>query len=487
MHLTLRIQLQLAIFAVVSLIAGAVMIFGYIKLPALAFGIGRYTVTLELPEAAGLYKGGNVTYRGTTVGTVDDVRLTDTGVEAVLSLDSGTQVPSNLQAEVHSQSAVGEQYVALLPRDEDSPPLRNGDIVARDDVRVPPNINDLVAATNRGLQAIPQENLKTAVDEAYIAVGGLNDELSRLVKGSTSLAIDARAHLDSLTSLIDEAKPVLDSQADTSDSIAAWASNVASLTGQLETHDSALRGFFDNGANAAEQGRQLFERLKPTLPVLLANLVSVGEVAVTYNAGIEQVLVVLPPSVAALQAAGVANFNTKQDYKGAYLNFNLNLNLPPPCVTGYLPAQQQRAAALTDSPDLPEGAFYCRVPQDSTLLAVRGARNIPCPDDPNRRAPSAHMCETGEPYVPLNDGMSWKGDPNATLSGQDIPQLRPDQNPPPAAPPAPAAPPSIAVTEYDPATGSYIGPDGRLYTQSNLARSASEGQTWESMLLPHGR
>ena len=71
---------------------------------------------MQLPEAGGLYERGNVTYRGTEVGQVKSVHLTDSGVEAVLSLRSDVKIPSNLDAEVHSQSAVGEQYLALLPR-----------------------------------------------------------------------------------------------------------------------------------------------------------------------------------------------------------------------------------------------------------------------------------------------------------------------------------------------------------------------------------
>ncbi|CAJ1581081.1 MlaD family protein [[Mycobacterium] wendilense] len=476
MHLTRRIRMQLTVFAVVSVVAGAVMIFGYINVPAM-FGIGRYAVTVELPEAAGLYKGGNVTYRGTKVGRVDDVRLTDTGVEAVLSLNSGVDIPSDLRAEVHSQSAVGEQFVALLPRDGGSAPLKGDDVITRDNVTVPPDINELVDATNKGLQAIPRDNLKTAVDEGYVAFGGLGPDLARLVDGSTSLAIDARRDLDSLTTLIDESGPVLNSQVDSSDSIAAWARNVANLADQVKNHDSDVRKFLDRGAGAADQGRALFDRVNPTLPVLLANLVSVGEVALTYNAGIEQILVVLPASVASLQAAGIANRDTRQDYKGAYLDFNLNLNLPPPCNTGYLPVQQRRPAAHTDAPDLPEGDVYCRVPQDSQVLAVRGARNIPCLNAPGKRAPTAQLCESDEQYVPLNEGLNWKGDPNATLSGQAVPQLRPGQE----------APASIPAPQYDPATGTYVGPDGKLYTQSNLARPVLGEQTWESMLVPPGR
>ena len=47
-------------------------------------------------------------------------------------------------------------------------------------------------------------------------------------------------------------------------------------------------------AAAADEARALFDRLQPTLPILLANLVSVGDVGVTYRANLEQLLVVLP-------------------------------------------------------------------------------------------------------------------------------------------------------------------------------------------------
>lgn len=477
MHMTRRIWIQLAIFIVVSMTAFVVMISGYLRLPNLLFGVGHYTVTVQLPAAGGLYDRGNVTYRGTEVGEVTSVHLTKTGVEAVLSLKSGIDIPSDLEAEVHSQTAVGEQYVALLPRNASSPPLKNGDIIARNDTTVPPDINSLLDATNRGLEAIPGDNLKTAVDEAYTAVGGLGPDISRFVKGSTSLAIEARKNLDELTNLVDNAAPVLDTQTDTAASVQAWAAHLADITGQLKDNDAAVQGVLRNGGAAAGEVRALFDRLRPTLPIVLANLVSVGQVAVTYQPAIEQLLVLLPQGAATVQGAGLANRNTKQDYKGAFLSFNLNVNLPPPCTTGFLPTTQQRVPALVDYPDRPAGDLYCRVPQDSPLN-VRGARNLPCETVPGKRAPTVKMCESNENYVPLNDGFNWKGDPNATLSGQPIPQLPPD----PATAALPPAPP-VAAAEYDPATGTYVGPDGHVYTQANLASAAKE-QSWQTMLLP---
>jgi phospholipid/cholesterol/gamma-HCH transport system substrate-binding protein len=477
MRLNKQMKVQLALFTVIALIAVLVMTLHYMRLPSMLFGIGRYYVTVELPQASGLYSGGNVTYRGTEIGRVDAVRLTPTGVEAVLALKSGIDVPSDLRAEVHSQSAIGEQYVALLPRNGDARPLSDGDVVARANTSVPPDVNTLLTDVNAGLQAIPQDNLKTVIDESYTAVGGLGPELSRIVTGTSDLAIKARANLDPIIALIDKSQPVLDSQTNSSDAIAAWAKNLSTVTEELKTHDRAVAGVIDNTGATADQARQLVDRIRPTLPVLLANLTSVGRVAVSYRANLEQILVLFPQLVAINQAGVVTSFDTKEDYKGQRFGFNLNLNLPPACPTGFLPAQQRRSASEVDAPPRPAGDLYCRVPQDSPF-SVRGARNIPCATVPGKRAPTAAMCESDEQYVPLNDGMNWKGDPNATLSGQPIPQL-----PPGAASPPPATPP-VAIAQYDPATGEYVGPDGKRYRQSDLAQTANGDRTWQTMLLP---
>ncbi|CAN5768947.1 MlaD family protein [soil metagenome] len=471
MRLTRGMRIQLAVFLLIGLVAAGLMAVQYVKVPAM-LGIGQYAVTVQLPVSAGLYPSGNVTYRGVAVGRVGEVRLTSTGVEAVLDMRSGVDIPSDVDAEVHSQSAVGEQYVALLPRDGTSPVLRDGDVIPLDRTSVPADLNGLLDDTNAGLLAIPRDDLRTVIDESATAVGGLGPDLSRLIRGATTLATDARDNLPSLTALIDRASPVLDSQGDTATSIEQWSAHVASVTAQLRDNDAAVAGVLQGGGPAAGEVRALLDRVRPTVPILLANLVSTGEVALAYQPALEQILVLLPQGTAIFQGLGVPTHGTKLP-PGGFLDFNLNVNLPPACTTGFLPTQQQRSTALVDAPDRPDGDLYCRIPQDS-VFNVRGVRNIPCMTVPGKRAPTVTMCESGESYVPLNDGMSWKGDPNATLSGQGIPQL------------PPGGPPVIATVEYDPATGTYLGPDGRVYRQSDLARTSTADQTWESMLAPPG-
>lgn len=479
MHLNRQARIQLAIFSVLAMIALAAMSVNYMKLPAKLFGIGHYTVTMQLPTTGGLYETSNVTYRGTEIGRVTAVRLDDSGVVAELSLRSDTPVPSDLKAEVHSQSAIGEQYVELLPRDGAAPPLKDGDVIAADDTTVPRDINNVLDAVVTGLKAVPRDNLRTVVDESFTAVGRLGPELTKIVDGTLDLSRDARDNLDPMLALIDNVKPVLDSQTESSAAIENWADHVATVTRDLADHDGDLRGVITEGGPSLGETRALVQRLQPTLPVLMANLVSVGQIGLAYHDNIEQILVLLPQLMAINQGAFAANVNTKQDYKGAYLSFNLNLNLPPPCTTGYLPTQQMRTAAEQDFPDRPAGDLYCRVPQDSPFN-VRGARNTPCATVPGKRAATVKECESRQEYVPLNDGFNWKGDPNATGTGQAVPQLRPttDQG---------APPPPIAIAYYDQATGAYVGPDGRHYTQADLAQTAPKEKTWETMLLPPGR
>ena len=496
LRLSRRIWTQLAILASITVIAVAVMAFGFVKVPAL-LGVGRYQVSVDLPASGGLYPTSVVNYRGSEVGIVKSVDVTRDGVRAILSLNSGIAIPSDVSAAVHSRSAVGEQFLELTPHSGTSqntgPKLRDGDVIPVGRTQIPVDIGSLLDTTNRALQAIPQDNLHTVVDEASKAVAGLGPELSRLVDGGTALAIGSGKTKDQFAKLIDQFPPVASSQVRTSDSIATWAAHISSITSQLKAQDTAFADLLNVGGPTLDEGTALFDRIQPTLPVLLANLVSLGKIAVDYHNDLEQLLVLFPQGTAVMSAIAEPDSGSKQDYKGIYLDFNLNLNLPPPCNTGFLPVQQQRIPSRQDYPDRPAGELYCRVPQDSALN-VRGVRNTPCETKPGKRAPTAEMCESDEQYVPLNDGYNWKGDPNATLSGQGVPQYAPGKDPrtpPPAgrAPPPPGAPapaPPAAVVPYDPATGTYVAPDGRTYTQSDLA-DGTKGKTWQSMLMPPNR
>src|ERR1700677_4148291 len=301
-----RTWIQLSILTLVTVVSCGAMAFNFMKLPETLFGIGDYTVTVDLPQSGGLYQTSVVTYRGPDVGQGKSVDVTATGGRAGRALRSGSKVPLDVQASVHSRSAIGEQYIELTPQPgkdgEHSRALRAGDVIPVGRVDVPVDIAHLLDLTNRALQAIPRDNLHTVIDETNKAVGGLGPELSRIVDGSTALAIEGGKTVDPLGQLIDQSPPVLNSQVQTSDSIATWAAHTASIFGQLKAQNTAFADLINQGGPGLSEGKALFDRVAPALPTLLANLVSLGNIAVTYRSDLEQLLVLYPEGTAVMSA-----------------------------------------------------------------------------------------------------------------------------------------------------------------------------------------
>ena len=175
---------------------------------------------------------------------------------------------------------------------------------------MPPDFDALLDTLNEGLNAIPHDDLETVVDESYTAFGGLGPDLSRLVTGGGALAAGARQNLGPLLTLIDQSKPILDAQADSSDAVQTWAAHLATISRQLQNNDGAVAGSAAPGRPSRRRGRQLSTGCGPPFPSSLANLASVAQVALTYQPGLEQLLVLVPQAAAAAQGITLANRDT---------------------------------------------------------------------------------------------------------------------------------------------------------------------------------
>lgn len=470
MMLSRFVRIQLIIFAVLTVVGLVVMSLQYVKVPTM-LGIGRYETTVELASTGGLYPHANVTFRGTTVGVVEAVTLTSSGVEARMSLDKSVQIPADVDAIVKSVSAVGEQYVDLIPRagsdgsSSDGAILANGDVIPLDRSSIPQDVGSMLNQADVLLAGISDTRLETVIDEAFKAFNGAGPDLQKLIDSARLFVDEANSNVDATKTLIDQIGPLLDTQVVSSDAIRSWTTDLVTFTDQLRASDADLRGVLAKGPGATDEANQLFQQLQPTLPILLANLVSVGQVAVTYNASLEQILVLYPPLTASLRTAATGG---PVEY-GAVTDFALQLNDPPACTTGFLPPEQRRSGDQTEFIETPNNLFCNVAPDDPT--GVRGARNTPCMEYPGRRGPTVEACRDG--WTPLGNNP-----PGGPVMPADVPSytLQPSSYTDPAAVPATARP-------YDPETGKFIGADGSTYTQSDLTpASRREDQTWQTLM-----
>jgi phospholipid/cholesterol/gamma-HCH transport system substrate-binding protein len=516
--LTPFIKRQLVAFGILTVISLLVLGIYYLQVPSLV-GIGQYTLKAELPASGGLYPTANVTYRGITIGKVTDVEPTEKGAEATMSIDSHYKIPVDTVANVHSVSAVGEQYLDLVSKDTSSNRyLSDGQTITKG--TVPAEIGPALDTANRGLAVLPKDKIASLLDETAESVGGLGPALQRLVDSTQAIVGDFKTNITSVNDIIQNSGPVLDSQVKSGSAIERWARNLNSLSAQAAQRDQNVKSILSQAAPTADQVNSVFSDVRDSLPQTLANLEVIFDLLKRYHAGVEQVLVFLP------QGASIAQTVAAPFPNQAALDLGLSINLPPPCLTGFIPAAEWRSPADTSLQPLPSGT-YCKIPMDTPANSVRGSRNIPCADVPGKRAASPRECRDPRPYVPAGTN-PWYGDPNQILTCP-APSARCDQSvrpgmvipaptinngmnpapsdrvsgtPPPTSDPlsrpgsgtvqcngqqpnpcvyTPSGPPSAV---YSPQSGELVGPDGVKYSVENSTKTGDDG--WKEMLAPAG-
>ncbi len=200
-------KVQLAMFAVITAITLTLMAIFYLRLPA-TFGIGTYGVSADFVAGGGLYKNANVTYRGVAVGRVESVGLNPNGVTAEMRLNSGTPIPSNVTATVKSVSAVGEQYIDLVPPGNPaSTKLRNGSRIERQNTRIGQDVAELLKRAESLVNSIGDTRLRELLHETFIAANGSGPELARLIESARLLVDEANVNYPQVSELIDQAGP----------------------------------------------------------------------------------------------------------------------------------------------------------------------------------------------------------------------------------------------------------------------------------------
>jgi phospholipid/cholesterol/gamma-HCH transport system substrate-binding protein len=518
--LTPFVKRQLIVF--VFLTVGSILVLGmyYLQIPSL-MGVGRYTLKAELPASGGLYPTANVTYRGNTIGKVTDVEPTERGAQATMSIDSRYKIPIDATANVHSVSAVGEQYLDLVSTGKPGKYFSQGQTIAQG--TVPSEIGPALDTANRGLAALPADKIPQLLDETAQSVGGLGPALQRLVDATQAIVGDFKNQITDVNDIIQNSGPIVDSQVNSSSAIERWAHNLSLLSAQAAQNDQHVKRILSQAAPTADRLNAVFSDVRDSLPQTLANLEVVIDLLKRYHTGVEQVLVFLP------QAASNEQTESTPFPGKAVLDLGLSINQPPPCLTGFIPASEWRSPADTSLQPLPTGT-YCKIPMDTPANSVRGSRNIPCVDVPGKRAATPRECRDPKPYVPAGTN-PWYGDPNQILTCP-APAARCDQsvrpgmvipapsvnngiNPAPAdrLPPGGLTPPPVSdplsrpgtgtvqcngqqpnpcvytpigppAAVYSPQSGELVGPDGVKYSVENSTKTGDDG--WKEMLAPAG-
>jgi phospholipid/cholesterol/gamma-HCH transport system substrate-binding protein len=361
------IKKQLIVFSILALSAALVIVFVYAHIPTV-LGIGQMKLTAMFSDGAGIYTNGNVTARGVGIGKVTSVAITPQGVAVTMSIDASTKVGADARAEIHSVSAVGEQYVDLISDQPAGPYLQPGEVIPVSRTSVPEQIAPVLDKATNLLASIPNDGLQTFLDEGYKAFQNLGPDLRTLVDSSGSLIDAADQNYGQTAQLINTIGPLLDTQNVAADSVRAYFHNLADFTGVLRHGDGHLRGSIRAVHGAVDAVTDFLDDNENGVPILAHNLETVGQVLGVYRPGIEQILVEYPIADARMQ------IGLRGSPRGLRAGLAGVLSVGE-CTTGFKSGDLRNANDLSDKDGIPN--TYCKVPHNDPR-AVRGARNIPC-------------------------------------------------------------------------------------------------------------
>lgn len=257
-----RTMINVLTFLVVSVFLAW---FGFTKL--VATQAEGPILNAEFTDASGLRQRNDVTMRGVVVGTVQDVSLTEDGVNVEMELNPGTEVPDGTEASIVRRSPIGELTVELDPGDGED--LDNGATIAVADTTPPPDVAETIEVFARFLGAVPSEDIDTVISELAQAVDGRANDLARFTRASVELPERLLAIEDELESLIVNGPKLSGVFADNAELFADDLAETAVLADILRDRRYDLVELYRNGANFSEVAGDLIATEKANLSCFL--------------------------------------------------------------------------------------------------------------------------------------------------------------------------------------------------------------------------
>ncbi len=147
-------------------------------------------VVADFASSGGVYTDQEVTYRGVLVGRVGELVLNDDGVDIELVIDPEWRgdIPRDVLAKVLSKSAVGEQFVNLVPVAADDEILADGDVIPRSSTRLPVDFQQLLKSLDSVLSDIPPEQSRRLIQNLASGIGGHEGDIAEILRSLSTLS-----------------------------------------------------------------------------------------------------------------------------------------------------------------------------------------------------------------------------------------------------------------------------------------------------------
>lgn len=197
-----------SIAALVALLAFAVVAIGDQGVRWLPPDDQRHAV-LAVTEANGIVTGSKLLLRGVPIGEVTAVRTAADGVDIEFGYQPTHRIPVDSDFRIESLSALGESYVAVLPKTAAGPYFADNQHIRAQSSTVPRTFGDLSAAITRMMSGIAPGTMNSIVGELESAFPSDITVVHNLSRASALLASTLLMSTGSIRALLTDGQDVL--------------------------------------------------------------------------------------------------------------------------------------------------------------------------------------------------------------------------------------------------------------------------------------
>jgi phospholipid/cholesterol/gamma-HCH transport system substrate-binding protein len=364
MRITRRVLINSIGFLVLASILSAV--FAVQILPTV-FG-DTYSIFGTFESAGGVFTNQEVTYRGLQVGRVGSMTLTREAVKIEMVIDSDfDRIPrEGTNARILFKSAVGEQFIDLLPETDQAPFLQSGDEIPLERTSVPIQTEDLLRNLDAVLASLDPTALSTVIEELAVGLGGHGQDLKQLLLALDTLSQIGAERRELIASGLRAGADVQDAFNRTGDDFVRAAESLAVVAEVLARRRAEFGSTLQDAQVLDRELIALLNNSRDEINQVIADLAVITRITHSQREDLDLALEFLGPMLEDIHRA----------YAAPYFMFNFLANNEAPSCS-YSPSSRPVRPVTDDSFKEPVTNFRCPASFDPQSTEPAGLATEP--------------------------------------------------------------------------------------------------------------
>ncbi|HEX2057603.1 MAG TPA: MCE family protein [Actinomycetota bacterium] len=364
----------------------------------------RYAVLATFPDAGGVFTNQEVTYRGITVGQVGHMKVVEEGVEIELLIDEGTKIPAeDVEARVMFKSAVGEQFVDILPGSDEAPYLEDGSRIPLDQTSIPVSTQDLLSTLQAVLEGVPPEALKGAIDSAGAALAGRGDDIATILDSMARLAELFAERAPEVQGILRNGTEVGAAFVASREDFAAAIRDLVVVSEELEGDTDELKRLLEATNVTSEELVGLIRESRPDLHQTIRELAEINDIQAQKANALQALFEFLPRGLGNVvktfePTTGMIRFGLVNDNENHACSYGTERR-PPEDREEHLPPKNARCSNQPEQQD--DGPLPSAQPQADRMPDMTGILGLDAADPGDARLPN-RMADWSWTLVYLN-------------------------------------------------------------------------------------